>query len=211
MNRQSSSILARVSAHLVAVLLVAIGLDLGVVDHASAYSERQLTQAWDVYTGCVSGCSSSRTGCVNNCGIFFNKSCLTNCNTTSTNCQNDCWSGSILSDPDSAFDEVALLARNGRSIYISGPLDCPEGGTATIDVTVTHETGAIAGGQAKVQCRADTKEFTATLATNGSTAFPPYSEVKACGTAQIARQGANASAFQWCRDVTLVPEGVHVE
>jgi hypothetical protein len=211
MNRQSAPILARVSAHLAPVLLVAIGLGLGIVGPAHAYSERQLTQAWDIYTGCVGGCSSSRTGCVNNCGVFFNKSCVTNCNTTSTNCQNDCWSSSILSDPDSAFDDVALLARNGRSIYVSGPLDCPEGGTATIEVRLTHETGAIAQGQAKVQCGAGTKDFTATLATNGSTVFPPYSEVKACGTAQIARRGANASAFQWCRDVTLVPEGVAVE
>jgi hypothetical protein len=105
----------------------------------------------------------------------------------------------------------AVLGRNGRSIYISGPLDCPEGGTATIDVTVTHEGGAIAGGQAKVQCQADTAEFTATLATNGANVFPPLSQVKACGTAQISRRGANASAFQWCRDVTLVPEGVELQ
>ena len=104
-----------------------------------------------------------------------------------------------------------MLGRNGRSIYISGPLDCPEGGTATIDVTVTHEGGAIAGGQAKVQCQADTAEFTATLATNGANVFPPLSQVKACGTAQISRRGANASAFQWCRDVTLVPEGVELQ
>ena len=210
MNQPPSSILPRRSSHLVVVLLVAIGFGLGVVGDARAYSERQLTQAWSSYTGCVGGCSSSQTGCVNNCGVFFNKSCVTNCNTTSTNCQNDCWSSSILSDPDSAFDDIALLARNGRSIYISGPLDCPEGATATIDVTVTHETGAIADGQAKVQCRADTTEFAARLATSGANAFPPLSQVKACGTAQISRQGANASAFQWCRDVTLVPEGVEL-
>ena len=201
----------RITLHLVLVLLGAISCSLAVVADAEAYSERQLTQAWGNYTGCVNGCSISQSGCVNNCGVFFNKSCVTNCNTNSTNCQNDCWSGSILSDPDAAFDETAVLAPNGRSILISGPLDCPEGGTATIDVTVTHDAGAIAGGQAKVQCVADTKEFTARLATNGVNVFQPLSQVKACGTAQISRRAANGAAFQWCRDVILVPEGTELQ
>ncbi len=194
-------------SHLAGFLLVVIGFGVTVVGEAAAYSDRQLTQAWNNYTGCVNGCGISQNGCVNGCGFFFNKSCVTNCNINSTNCQNDCWSSSILSNPDGAFEETAVLARNGRSIDISGPLACPDGGTATIAVTVTHETGAIAGGQAKVQCRADTTEFTARLATNGPSVFPPFGEVTACGTAQITRQGANAAAFQWCREVILVPEG----
>jgi hypothetical protein len=198
-------------SHLAVVLIVAIGFGVAVVGDAEAYSERQLTQAWSSYTGCVNGCSISQTGCVNNCGVFFNKSCVTNCNTNSVNCQNDCWSGSILSDPDSAFDDTAVLAPNGRSIDISGPLVCPEGGTATIDVTLTHETGAIAEGQAKVQCVADTTQFTARLATNGSNVFPPFSQVTACGTAQISRRGFNAAAFQWCREVILIPQGAELQ
>ena len=194
-------------SHLVVVLLVAIGFGAVVVGDAQAYSERQLKEAWGSYTGCVNGCGFSRSGCVNGCGIFFNKSCVTNCNTNSTNCQNDCWSGSILSDPDSAFDETAVLTRSGRSIDISGPLVCPEGGTATIQVRVTHEAGAIAKGQAKVQCLADTTEFTARLTANGSNVFPPFSQVTACGTAQISRRGNKGAAFQWCREVILVPQG----
>jgi hypothetical protein len=200
----------RLTSHLTLVLLAAISCGLTVAADAQAYSQRQLTEAWNVYGGCVNGCSASFNNCKNNCGVFFNKSCVTNCNTTSTNCQNDCWSGSILSDPDGAFDETAVLARNGRSIFISGPLVCPEGSTATIGVTLTHEAGAIAVGEAKVQCGADTTDFIARLATNGSNVFSPLSQAKACGTAQISRQGSNAAAFQWCRDVILLPEGIEV-
>jgi hypothetical protein len=200
----------RLTSHLNLIFLLAIAGGRTVAGDGQAYTERQLKTAWDTYTGCSSGCESSRTGCVNNCGIFFNKSCVTNCNTTSTNCQNDCWSGSILSDPDSAFDETAVLARNGRSIYVSGPLECPEGATATIGVTLTHDTGAVARGEAKVQCVAGTTDFIARLATNGSNTFAPSSQAKACGTAQIARQGSNATAFQWCRDVILLREGTEV-
>jgi hypothetical protein len=192
------------------VLLAAFSLSLTVVAGAHAYSDRQLTQAWNAYTSCVNGCGFSLNSCVNNCSGIFNKSCVTNCNTSSTNCQIDCWSGSILADPDGAFDDTAVLARNGRSIYVSGPLDCPEGATATIGVTLTYETGAIAEGEAKVQCVADTTDFIARLATSGSSTFAPFSSAKACGTAQIARHGTNASAFQWCRDVILVPEGTEV-
>ena len=200
----------RLTSHPTLILRVAIGGGLPVAGDGQAYSERQLKAAWDTYTGCSSGCDASRTGCVNNCGIFFNKSCVTNCNTTSTNCQNDCWSSSILSDPDGAFDDTAVLARNGRSIYVSGPLTCPEGATATIGVTLTGDAGAIANGEAKVQCVADTTDFIARVATNGSNTFAPSSQAKACGTAQITRQGSNATAFQWCRDVILVPEGTEI-
>jgi hypothetical protein len=201
----------RLSAHLATALFLAISFGVTLIGDAHAYSERQLTQAWNNYTGCVNGCSISQTGCVNGCGFFFNKSCVTNCNTNSTNCQNDCWSSSILADPDGAFDDTAALAPNGRSIAISGPLVCPEGGTATIGVTLTQETGAIAEGQAKVQCRADTTEFSARLATIGSNVFQPFGEATACGTAQIARQGSNGAAFQWCRQVILVPEGAELQ
>jgi len=200
----------RLTSHLTLVLLVAVSCGFTIAADAQAYSQRELTQAWTAYEGCVGGCSASFNSCKNNCGVFFNKSCVTNCNTTSTNCQNDCWGNSILSNPDSAFDDTAVLARNGRSIYVSGPLTCPEGSTATIDVTLTHETGAIAEGEAKVQCVADTTDFIARIATNGSNVFAPFSQAKACGTAQISRQGANASAFQWCRDVILLPEGTEV-
>lgn len=199
----------RLTLHLTLVLLVAISSGFTIADDAQAYSQRQLTEAWNAYGGCVNGCSASANSCKNNCGVFFNKSCVTNCNTSSTNCQNDCWAGSILSDPDSAFDDTAVLSRNGRSIYISGPLVCPEGSTATIDVTVTHDTGAIAEGQAKVPCVADTTDFIARLEATGPNVFAPLSQVKACGTAQISRQGFNAAAFQWCRDVILLRDGHH--
>ena len=196
----------RLTSHLALVLLVAFGCGLIVVADAQAYSERQLRQAQEAYNGCVSGCGFSLNSCTNNCGIFFNKSCVTNCNISATNCQNDCWAGSILADPDSAFDDTAVLASNGRSIRVSGPLTCPEGATATIGVTLTHEAGAVAEGEAKVQCVADTTDFLATVATKGSNVFAPLSQAKACGTAQIAWRGSNAAAFQWCRDVILLPE-----
>jgi hypothetical protein len=193
------------------VLLLAVGFSIIAPSNSQAFTEKQLSQMWNNALACSASCGQGLSQCVGGCGLFFHRRCVNDCNGDYNTCYDGCWADTPFVETSSAFDNTATLVGNGRTIRISGPLTCPEGAKATIDVTLTQEGGAVATGRVKVQCQADTAEFAADLKKTGRNEILPFGAAQACGVAQISRQSENATALQWCREVTVLPEGVQLE
>ncbi len=162
------------------------------------------------YDGCLRGYVSCTPTC---CGILFcRKDCVIGCFQQLDGCDADCRAFCSTCDPDGAFDDTATIARDGRTVRIGGPLRCAEGATADIDVTITQGAGgAVATGHARVSCPDHDTSFTLDARTTAQAAFVPASTVHACGTARIHAAAVDVDSFQWCRDVTLLPQGVDLD
>jgi hypothetical protein len=90
-------------------------------------------------------------------------------------------------------------------------LQCPEGAKAKISVTLTQLSGAIAQGETRVVCPAGETSFTVRAVVDGKPRFQAPSTATACAVAQIRFGGQDLQALQWCRDITLLPDGVELE
>jgi hypothetical protein len=89
---------------------------------------------------------------------------------------------------------------------------CPAGATTDLGVTLTQTvTGAVAVGQGRVACAEGETTFAIDAKTVGATEFLSGPPVTACGAAQVRSGGLVLESFQWCRDITLVPEGLQLE
>jgi len=162
---------------------------------------------------CYDTCLVTYTSCVPKCCglIFCSKKCVTACDGELTGCDGGCRIGCPTCNPDGAFFDTATIGRDGRTLRVSGPLVCPAGGTADIDVTVTQGAGgAIATGHTRVACPDHETTFTVDAKTTATAAFVPVSTAQACGTTRIHSAAEDVDSFQWCRDITLLPEGVQL-
>jgi hypothetical protein len=210
MQTTSFSSLPRTVLSAGAVLLVAIGFILLDAKGARATFSKEVFAS---YSNCLVGCDSSQTTCNTGCcGILFcRKGCLSTCQSAETTCQGGCSDAAFGGGSDGAFFDEATVSANGRTIRVGGPLQCPEGATADVAVTLTQAgSGAVATGEVRVPCPAGEGSFSADAHATGAAGFKPLGKVHACGTARIQAANQSLDAFQWCRDVTIVPEGVEL-
>lgn len=158
-------------------------------------------------SNCQSECTISLRSCTAGCcgTTTCGKTCVGVCDATYNVCLNICGFAAI----DGAFFDTATIAPNGRRIRVGGPLSCPEGATADLSFSLSQSDGAIATGQANVECGGDTT-YTADVHTQGSNSFEPFAATQACGVARIHAANLSLNALQWCRDITVVPEGVEL-
>jgi hypothetical protein len=155
---------------------------------------------------CKLDCTSTHAECsASCCGIIFcGKRCLNGCQISLEGCNEAC------DTSDGAFFETAVLAHGGRRLRLGGPFVCPEGAQAEIAVTLT-QGGAVASGQTTLRCPAGETAFSVDAHAIGNATFQPASAVRACAVARTQTVGQGISAFQWCRDVTPLPDGVQLE
>jgi hypothetical protein len=198
-----------------AVLLVAISLGLVATDRAQAATSQ--FEIMVQIANCFVGCDSRQTACNSGCcilgGLLCGGRCINKCQATSDQCKNDCNLTAIGGTPEGAFFDTVTLATNQRTLHIGGPFFCPEGATADLDVTLTqHGIGAVAQGRAHIQCPVDgDTSFALDASTVGNTLFKPLGKAQACGTARIHSASLSLDSFQWCREVTVLPEGVELQ
>jgi hypothetical protein len=192
-------------------VLIGIGLATLLCSVAQAKTQAEiLIELNNCNAGCDATASSCTSGC---CGILFcRKSCITSCDSSESLCKENC-SGSVIgATTTSAFFDTATISQRGRFLRVGGPLVCPDGATADIDVSVTQSNSATVGtGSAHVRCEAGETSFTTTVRAEGTGAFQPASGARACGTARIHAAGDAIEALQWCRDITLLPDGIQLE
>ena len=208
---QTNSIASRAIAFAAAALLVAGALVL--VDSQSAEATYS-AQVFANYSNCLVGCDSAQTTCNGGCCgfLFCRKGCLSGCQSQETTCQGGCSDSAFGTSSDGAFFDDATVSRNGRTIRLGGPLECPEDVTADIGVTLTQAgNAAVATGQVRVVCAAGEGSFSVDAHAIGAPTFQALGSVHACGTARIQAANHSLDAFQWCRDITIVPEGVELQ
>lgn len=206
---------SRVISFAGAVLLMAIGFVLFAASGAFA-SKSVIIKQFNCNVDCDGAQKTCNSGCCGPFGLICSGNCISNCQSSADACKAGCASGAIgATSSESAFDDTATIAPNGRIITISGPLSCSEGGTADIQVTITQNNGAIAEGNTRILCP-DTEErteysFTLNARTIGGVNFQAPGIAKACGVARIGAANLTLDALQWCREVTILPEGVELE
>jgi hypothetical protein len=104
------------------------------------------------------------------------------------------------------IDPTARLTNNGRSIVVTGPIQCSGTQPTYMRVTVSQRsTGAVAQGVANITCTPDQQQWAVRITTQGNATFQ---EGPAIATA-LARSSVNGSpddAHQWLVDITLVRE-----
>ena len=199
----------RSGRHATSILGVAILLFvLAIVTTPTAWAASR-TQTLVNQANCQSECTTNLRSCTSGCcgTTTCGKTCLGVCDATYNTCVNICGFAAL----DGAFFDTATLSPNGRLIHVGGPLSCPEGATADLHFTLTQADGAVATGQVKVQCPAGDTSYTAVVHTKGKNAFEPFTTTQACGLARIHAANLSLNAFQWCRDITVVPEGIDLE
>jgi len=198
-----------------AVLLIALGLAFAVAENAEALNQVDVLFA---QYACNLGCDSQQAACNSGCCILNGRlcggRCITGCQTTGDNCKSDCAFtsiGGVLTT--SAFFDTFTIARNGRIIRVGGPVLCPQDATVDLNVTVTQNgVGAVASGATHFTCPRGETTFGFDVSVDGNTPFVPLGAAQACGTARVrAGGGRSLDSFQWCRDVTVVPEGVELQ
>jgi len=192
------------------VISIAVTCLVLVSGRAQASREEVLVTLTNCNAGCDSTASTCSAGC---CGVLFcGKRCIGGCNTQETQCKEGCSLSAIGGTSTSAFFDTAVISRDGRLVRLGGPLFCPESATADIDVTVTQSAGSAAGtGHARLRCPGDETSFTADVNAAGGNAFQAPGTAQACGTAWIHAGTTGLAAFQWCREITLLPENVQLE
>jgi len=192
------------------VLVGAFGLELAAPRGVRASTTAEIVELANCYNVCTQDYEICNAGC---CGRFFCSSkCIGGCSQNVKSCRGGCTLFCSTCNPDGAFFPTAAIARGGRIIRVGGPFICPNGATTDLDVTLTQTaTGAVAKGQARVACADGETTFAAAASTVGDTAFLSGPPVTACGAAQVRSGGLVLESFQWCRDITLLPEGVQLE
>ncbi len=102
------------------------------------------------------------------------------------------------------FDATQHLHGTGRTIAVSGPLQCTEGAHAIVRFTLTQD-GEIAEGRANLPCTGERESFhgTAKVAEGGT--FEPGSAA-ACGEVTLVERGQVVDRSTWCaaNGITLV-------
>jgi hypothetical protein len=102
----------------------------------------------------------------------------------------------------SGFDRTAALSAAGRSVRISGPVNCTRGGRIRIDVTITQRTtGTVAKGTWRARC-VGPRRWTLRAARALTGAFEA-GDATACAAAAAANAKRATDAIQWCRLVRL--------
>jgi hypothetical protein len=195
------------------MFLISSGLVL--VDSTAAHATFSAA-VFASYSNCLVGCDAKQTTCNQGCCILGGRlcggGCLNTCQAAETTCGLACSDSAFGTSSDGAFFNEATVSRNGRTISLGGPLECPEDTTADIDVTLTQGTnGALATGQVHVVCPEGEGSFSVDAHANGAPIFQALGKVHACGTARIQAANHRLDAFQWCRDITILPEGVELE
>src|SRR5262249_18943309 len=158
---------------------------------------------------CTNTCAEEEGPCQAECcgRIFCKRSCLGTCADNERGCEAGCYDR-LGGEPESAFFDTATLSPQGRAIHASGPLQCPEGAVAEISVTLSQLSGAIAKGETRVVCPDGETTFTVRTVVVGKPGFQALSTAQACATALIRSGSQSIRTLQWCRGVTLVPDGV---
>jgi hypothetical protein len=213
MNLPDTSNRSGIASVAAGVLLAAISLVLADSDRSHALKTIDpVLEAAACYATCGTTLNTCTAQC---CGVLFcSKRCVDTCNSHYSNCLDNCiaFCGNSSCDPDGAFFDTATIAGNGRSIRIGGPFDCPETAIADLDVTLTQSaSGAVATGHAQLKCPLDDETFTVDVHTDGNARFLPLTGVQACATAHVHAVNSSIDAFQWCREVTLLPEGLELQ
>jgi len=194
-------------------VLIGIGIGLATLFATGAQAKTQadiLIEWGNCNLGCDSQSRSCSAGC---CGLIFcRRSCIGGCDATEDSCKNDCAAAAVGAPSSGNFVGTAVSSPRGRSLRVSGPLVCPKGATADVDVLVAQESSAAVGvGGDRVRCTAGETTFTAVVQVDGKGAFQPASEAHACATARIHARGKNLQVLHWCQDITVLPEGVGLE
>lgn len=190
------------------VFLAAVGLVVGFSEEAHAKKDANLIARIQCANDCLSEESACQAGC---CGLFLcRRSCLGTCFTNEGICEADC-DIRLGDDPDGAFFDTVTPEREGHALRVSGPLQCPVGAVAEVRVTVTQNAGPVAKGHVRVACPAADDAFSVRAVVLGSSRFQPLSTATACGVARIHAGTQGVNAFQWCRDVTVLPQGIQLE
>jgi hypothetical protein len=199
-----TSILAPTASR-VGILLVVLG---SVVCGAGRTVEAATSKPITGTITCVDTCSQNRVSCNAGCCFLFicKKSCVQDCGVAEVTCLDGCL------DSSGAFFDTAVVADDGRAIHVGGPFACPKGATADVSVTLTQDgTGAVASGTTRLRCPDGDTAFGIEAHAVGGSRFRPATAAQACAVAQVHALGRSIASFQWCRDVTLLPEGVELE
>ena len=188
--------------------LIAISVLILLVGQAQAKKDEKLLQLIQCTNNCLTEEATCQSGC---CGrIFCKKSCLGVCFDNERVCEGSC-DISFQGDPDGEFADVATQGPKGRALRITGPLRCPANAVVDLSVTLSQSTGAIAKGQLKLTCPDGDTNFAARALVIGSTKFQPLSPATACAVARIHVGAQGVRALQWCRELTVLPEGTELE
>ena len=104
------------------------------------------------------------------------------------------------------IDPTAKLTSNGRSIVVTGPIQCSETQPTYLRVTVSQRTtGAVAGGIANITCTTDEQQWEVRITTQGNAVFEE-GEALAVALAKSTVHGSPDDAHQWLVPITLVKE-----
>jgi hypothetical protein len=103
------------------------------------------------------------------------------------------------------IDPVARVTDNGRRLILTGPLRCDQSQRTPIRVTVTQRsTGAVAEGQAFIDCSTTVQQWEVHAFTQGRETFAegPAAAVAVARTA--TGHGEFDDSHQWLVNITLV-------
>ena len=104
------------------------------------------------------------------------------------------------------IDATARITENGRTLVVTGPIQCSETQPTYLRVTVTQRsTGAVAGGIAQITCTPDERQWDLRVTTQGNAIFEEGPAI-ATALAKSTLQGTPDDAHQWLVQFTLVKE-----
>ena len=104
------------------------------------------------------------------------------------------------------IDTTAVLPEGGRSVVISGPIECEAGERVHVLIRVTQRTsGAIAEGRALLACTGEEGPWVIEAEVAGRQRFAPGAAT-AVAVAWTVRRGVATDAHQWLVPVTLLAE-----
>ena len=104
------------------------------------------------------------------------------------------------------IDPVGIVADNGRSVTLTGPIAITAGERASLRVTVTQRTtGAVAEGHAILTGTGTTNQWEITATVEGRETFEA-GPATAVAIARTSLHGHATDAHQWLVNITLVKE-----
>lgn len=207
---------SRVTSFAGVLLLLAIGFSLFVSAEALASKSATIATQFNCNVDCDSTQTTCNKGCCGPFGLLCSGTCINSCQTKADACKLSCANAAIgATSATTDFFDTATIGPEGRIITLGGPLSCSEGGTADLQVTLTQHNGAIAKGSTKIQCpnveeRAE-YSFTLDVRTTGGVNFQVPGTALACGIRRIGAANITLDAWQWCREITILPEGVELQ
>ena len=101
------------------------------------------------------------------------------------------------------IDPTARLADNGRTLVVTGPIQCSETQPTYMRVTVSQRsTGAFANGIAQVTCTPDERQWEVRVTAQGNATFEEGPAI-ATALARSTLDGSPDDAHQWLVEITL--------